>query len=122
MVDYVRLAATANRLIRANGVPVMLTKPLTDDYDPVTSSADERTPASYDGFAVRDPDSDYQQTFADGTRQHVEFAPLWVVMPDAAPLPGDSLHMTDKDWVVVSCTPLAPGPLTLLYKVLVKSP
>src|SRR4051812_44239629 len=119
MVDYVRAAATAARLIKANGVPVTLTKPRTDDYEAETSSADERIPLTFAGFAVNDPDGDYQQRFEDGTRQRNDSAYLLVVMNDAnaAPEPGDSLLMKAVTWAVSAVTPVAPGPIVVFYKV-----
>lgn len=122
MVDYVRLAATATRLIKANGVPVTLTKPVTDDYEPEIGSADARSPGTFNGFAVRDPDGDYQQTFEDGTRRRIEFRPLLVSMPDAAPEPGDAFGMDGKPWIVSAATPVAPGPILVYYKVLIRTP
>jgi hypothetical protein len=122
MVDYVRLAATASRLIQQNGAPVTLTKPVSDLYDPVTGSADARSPLTFDGFAINDPEGDYQQAFDDSGRKRQDFAQLWVSMPDAAPEPGDAIEWKGQLMSVQAVTPLAPGPLTLLYKVRATTP
>ena len=122
MVDYVRLAATATRLIKANGVAVTLTKPVTDDYEPEVGSADERSPGTFEGFAVNDPEGEYQQRFEDGTRKRSDIANLLVIMPGAAPEPGDSLLMKSATWAVSAVTAVAPGPIVVFYKVLVTSP
>jgi len=122
MVDYVRLAATATRLLKANGSAVTLTKPRADDYDPALSSADDLPATSFNGFAINDPEGDYQQSFEEGTRKRADLYPLWVSMPDAAPEPGDSITWTGKDCSIVAVTPIAPGPVVVLYKVLARSP
>lgn len=123
MVDYTRTAATAARLLKAYGVPITLTKPRTQDYEPEVGSADPLKAKTYGGFAIRDPDTDYQQTHEDGSLKRVEFAPLYVSMVDpGVPEVGDTLTAYGKTWVVDAATVFQPGPVVLMYKVLGKSP
>lgn len=124
MPNYARLAQTASRLISAAGVPVTLTKPVTGDYDPAQGTTDAfGTPAGFNGFAVRNGSpGGYQQTAANGTLVMVETVELFMISPDAAPAFGDTITMDAKAWKVAGVTPIAPGPVALLYQVSARRP
>lgn len=125
MPNYTRLAATATRLITAAGVPVTLQKAVTDDYDPNEGSADPLGSKSFPGAAVRDgatAGQSFQQTMPAGTQVLVERVKLFMTMPTAVPVVGDTLLMDAKTWRIEGCTPIAPGPITLLYEVAAVTP
>lgn len=120
--DYQEVAIRVNRLLQRYGFAVALSKPVRSDYEAETGSADSLRATTDTGFAIRDPDSDYQLSFTDGTRERVEFAPFWVSMALLVPEPGDSLSMLGKVWTIESATPIAPGGVNVLHKVLARNP
>lgn len=119
MANYARLAATATRLITANGVPITLTKPRTDDYDPTLGTADALSPTTFDGFAVSDElvQGETQSSNQGGSRIRAATQTLYATLDATAdPQSGDGLTIDgDSNWIVDTADIVKPGPSVVLF-------
>lgn len=121
MPDYVRMAASATRLITAAGVPLTLTRGTLDDYDPTLGTADTLGATTFTGFGVRDQ---FAQKNVDGTLIRAGNVLIYVIWTgdDPVPVTDDGIAMDGEKWVVASSAAIRPGPVTLLYGIEARKP
>lgn len=120
MLNYARLAASAQQVIAAVGVPVTLSRAIIDDYDPTQGTADTLGATPFTGVGVRDQ---YALKDIDGTLIRSGDVRIYLSMTvDGGPQPGDQLTMDGDTWVVVSSSAIKPGPVILLYDVQARTP
>lgn len=118
MPDYVRLAATAARLIASAGAPVTLRRKVEGEYDTATGDVLEDRVTNYSGHGVK---LDYTAREIDGTRIRAGDAHVYLSITGmVAPLTGDILSVNGIPWTVVRAETLQPGAITLLYDVQVR--
>lgn len=112
MTDYARLAGTAARLLAANGRALILRRPVTGEYDPVTGVA---VTAAQD-VEVRGVVVDYRLHEIDGQRV---CAGDQRVLLDAAAAPavGDAIVDGAVLLRIVAVQKIMPGDTALLYDV-----
>lgn len=116
MPNYARLAASAKRQIAAAGVPITLTRKVTDDYDPTIGTADTFGASTFTGSGVRDQ---YALRDIDGTLIRAGDVRIYMVWDDQDPIPqvGEKLIMDGQTWMIVKPNPIKPGPIVLLYEI-----
>lgn len=119
MPDYVRLAATAQRLITKAGIPITLGRKSAGDYNPAEGEVLDPAVKSAAGVAMRDQ---FRLAETDGERIRTGDVSLYVSISGVAPAPGDSITMLGESWLVVDCKPLQPGAIVLLYEVQARKP
>jgi len=114
--DYSRLAASAQRVIAAAGVPVTLKRDVVDDYDPTQGLADTLGGNTWTGVGVRDQ---FKLKDIDGTLIRTGDVRIYLVitLDGSAPRTGDLITMVGDTWKIVISTPIKPGPTVLLYDI-----
>lgn len=120
-MDYVRLAATATRLIQGDGQPIVLLRNATaDDYDPVTGvdpTVDTDTP--YPLYAVVGPITVSYAMKAQGAVQ-VQDQLLYLEPSIVAPILSDKIYIHAQAWSIVHIDALSPAGIPLLYTIQIR--
>lgn len=119
MVDYVRLQASAARLIRKSGVPVTLLKQAAGDYDPASGTVDAPNPGSFPADVVRLAEAifqGYQVRDATNTLTVDQSVDVLLSVQGAVIALGDQIVMDGKNWRIYGYTAIAPGAIVLLYQ------
>lgn len=122
MADYDALAATALRLLKANGRKMQLKRRTGGTYNAATRSMSGGATATYDCWGVTVPVTKADNFFE--PKEVIE-GRVRAVIIDALtigtePLPGDLFLFDGADWTVVGCTPLSPAGTPVIYKMGVK--
>src|SRR5215470_6712761 len=124
-VNYARAAQRAAALIKANGIPLVLSRPaVVDDYDPALGSADQFGTEAHSGSAVR---TEYEVTELDdgqGSRTRIATCTLLATFDDGdiKPQSGEPLTINgESGWVVDTSKPLQPGATLILYEIAAKT-
>ncbi len=117
MSIYDRAAATAERLLKRYGAPMVLKRTVEGDYDPSTGSSSNVTQEHVTTGVMLE----YAQRDVDGTLiqhgdQRVYLSPDLVVTP----VTGDTLRFNGSFFTVVVSRPLAPAGKTVLHDVQVR--
>lgn len=119
MVDFVNLAATAERLINENGRPLVLKRGTApgDDYDPVTGEPTAPTPGGSTEFPIRAVVLSMTTGYAMKVGQENVHARdrLLLMGPAVQPLEQDVISFDGEDWNVVRVEETAPNGLPLTY-------
>lgn len=125
MVNYVRLAAVAKRLIETNGRTVTLYRRSTTPADPTKPwrGADEDDTETLDviGAFVGDTDTDLGQLLAlAGGTLTGRSGKVLLVAADSAPAEDlesfNGVLDGDVSWAIQSIETLAPGPVILMHQ------
>lgn len=117
MSIYDRAAATAERLLKRYGAPMMLKRSEEGDYDPSTGSSSSVTQEHVaTGVMLEYAQRDVDGTLIQQGDQRVYLSPGLVVTPET----GDTLSFNGSAFTIVASRPLAPASKVVLHDVQVR--
>lgn len=118
MTDYDQIARDTHEDIRENGASFTLEQVVTSDYD-TESSAVESGARAFKGFAVR-----HDNVLREISGEIIEgdiglLASVFTETMDPMPQPkiGSRVLFDGSWWRIVTCTPLKPATVAVLYQV-----
>jgi len=118
-MDYTALAVKANNLIDKFGAGVVLTQASFASYSTLTHAYDDATTATYSCKGVSRERMESLFSGSLGESSNADF--LLQASLGVAPVPNDSMTFGSVNYYVERARAVAPGGITLLYKVWVKS-
>ncbi|MEH6483029.1 MULTISPECIES: hypothetical protein [Pseudomonas] len=123
---YVRMQATALRLIAKYGRIVPFSRNVDGEYDPGTGGVGETTEPE-DATVVVLPASGgtvqaFDIKFDNGTLIETNIRALIIAAKDLAwmPVPGDKATFDGETWTFIGCTPVNPAGTPIVYKASVR--
>lgn len=111
-INYLRMAATATRLIKANGKPITVSCTVDGEYDPISGDTSSTT-SSNQSYAVQ---TEYKSSEIDGTLI-LQGDAKFMCIPTVEIGKGDSITCDTGTWRVVESKPKNPGGTVLDYEV-----
>ena len=112
-MDYAATAARARSLIARYGAQATITRTVAVDYDADTGTASDSVTSTYVGYGVQ---TNYRLADVPGSQIQTDDVRLFVAI-DVAPRPSDALVFAGTRYAVVSCQPIAPNGVPILYDV-----
>lgn len=110
-INYLRLAATATRLIKANGKPATISRTTDGAYDPISGTTTSTTTTS-SSYAVQ---TEYASSDIDGTLI-LQGDAKFMCIPGIEILKGDTLTCDTGTWRVIDVKAKNPGGTVLDYE------
>ena len=111
-INYLRMAATATRLIKANGKPITVNRTVDGEYDPISGDTSSTT-SSNQSYAVQ---TEYKSSEIDGTLI-LQGDAKFMCIPTVEIRKGDSITCDTGTWRVVESKPKNPGGTVIDYEV-----
>lgn len=111
-INYLRMAATATRLITQNGKAITISRTTDGAYDPITGTTTSTTTTNT-SYAVQ---TEYASADIDGTLILLGDA-KFMCIPGVEILKGDVLTCDTGVWRVINVKPKNPGGTVLDYEV-----